>query len=191
MALDDTLLYPQIHTPLGPHQKSFLLQQMVTNAETHNWTVCREGETLGHSALNQMFLYQSLPLKDQGTMWKRRWKDYKHQRWWITPRKQHILDTTGLTHTWEFQFCGSMHRPCRSSTKPNPSMKKKKQMQNSTSNQESICILYLMPKKKISFLQWRVIGYTNHTPGPAPYPGVVGPIQNRIHVSVCALSVLF
>jgi hypothetical protein len=34
---------------LSNHQKSFLLQYIGTNPETHNWTMCRKQETLKQS----------------------------------------------------------------------------------------------------------------------------------------------
>jgi hypothetical protein len=43
-------------------------------------------------------VYYIPPLKTQATMWKKRWKDSKSQRWKVTPRKQLLPDTTGLIH---------------------------------------------------------------------------------------------
>lgn len=39
-----------------------------------------------------------LPLGAQGAMQKRRWKNYESQREWRAPRKQGLINTTGLSH---------------------------------------------------------------------------------------------
>jgi hypothetical protein len=59
--------------------------------------MCREYKILKHSGLNGMSS-QSPPLRDQRIIRKRRQKDCKSQRGWMTPRKQCLPDTTGLMH---------------------------------------------------------------------------------------------
>lgn len=51
--------------------------------------MCREWEALEHAAL-----IKSLPHKAQRSTWKQ--KERWSQSWWLTPRKQHLPDTTGL-----------------------------------------------------------------------------------------------
>lgn len=61
MTPNNILLYLQINVLLGHHQRSSLLQWMETNTETHNSTVCREGDTLEYSVLNRRFPSNSSP----------------------------------------------------------------------------------------------------------------------------------
>lgn len=42
MIPNKVLLYPQISALFNSHQRSFFLQEMGVDAETYNWTVCRE-----------------------------------------------------------------------------------------------------------------------------------------------------
>ena len=51
---NDILLYSYIGALFSHHQRSFLLQQMKTNTETHGQTLGRRWETLEYSALNGM-----------------------------------------------------------------------------------------------------------------------------------------
>lgn len=74
-------------------QKSLLLVFVVLIWKQNCWIVCRDGETLEHSALSQMSLL-NYSLKTQEFMQKRRQKDCQSQRWWMTPSKQYLLDTT-------------------------------------------------------------------------------------------------
>lgn len=58
----------------------------------HRQTLCRERETLEHSALRRMSP-SILPLKAQGTLGKSRQKECKRQKGLRTPRKQDPLNT--------------------------------------------------------------------------------------------------
>ena len=70
---------------------------MGPDTETHDCTMCRKWEALEHSVLNGMS--SSNPsLRAQGTLWRRRQKDCKNQKGWMTPRKYCVPVTTGLTH---------------------------------------------------------------------------------------------
>ena len=60
------------------HQRNFLLQHTGANIETHNWTLCRELETLRHSALNEMSTLNP-PLKSHETPVDRKQKECKNQ----------------------------------------------------------------------------------------------------------------
>lgn len=80
---------------LSQYQRSFYLQQMGVNTETHSQTLCREGESLELSALRE----QIPLLRVQRTFRKRRQKRYKNPREWRTPRNEGPLDTTGLEYT--------------------------------------------------------------------------------------------
>lgn len=51
---------------------------------THNWTMCRKWEILEHLVLNGLSSLNLL-FWVQGLMWKRRRKDSKRQRAWMTP----------------------------------------------------------------------------------------------------------
>lgn len=77
------------------HKKaSFCSKQMGTHTEPHNWTVCREGETLEHSVLPS---WNPLMVA-QGTL-KRRWTGYKESERhrgnvgvFQTPQKHHACE---------------------------------------------------------------------------------------------------
>ena len=60
------LRYLHISASLSPHYRSFLLQEIRINTEIHIWTVCREWETLKHSALNETPMSDPAP-EAQGT----------------------------------------------------------------------------------------------------------------------------
>ena len=51
---NDILLYSYIDTLFNHHQKSFLLQQVGTDTETHSQTLHRDRETLEYTTLNRM-----------------------------------------------------------------------------------------------------------------------------------------
>ena len=54
MAPNNIPLYPYVGVVFRYHQRSFLLQEMGKNPETHNCTVYRKQETVEHSILNGM-----------------------------------------------------------------------------------------------------------------------------------------
>lgn len=64
--------------------------------ETHSWTMCRKSEALEHSQWG--CLYQAPPLMTQESLWERKQKDGKNQRWWVIPRKQFLPDNRTATH---------------------------------------------------------------------------------------------
>lgn len=72
----------------------------------------------------------------QRSKWKRRWKDFKNQRWQVIARTWCFLDTTGLV-----------------------------QVRGGTSTERVPPLLILAGKDKISFLQQRVNRCINHTQG--------------------------
>jgi hypothetical protein len=51
MTPGDILLYAQMSALLSHLERGFLLQQMRTDTKTQRQTLCKERETLGHSAL--------------------------------------------------------------------------------------------------------------------------------------------
>lgn len=58
-------------------------------------------------------------------------------------------------------------------------------------HQEAICNWSLLTKQKVSFSQWSVIGYINHTRGQSLYPGKAGKHKMNcifVHMHVCAGS---
>lgn len=105
MTPNEILLYSQISTLLSHHQKSFLLQQMGTNTETHSQKLCREKhremergregrrngerETIRHKSgcHNQIS-----PFRAKDTAKEGRQKVNKRQKGQRTPRKQGSLN---------------------------------------------------------------------------------------------------
>ena len=84
---NDGLLYPQISALVSSHWRSFFLQQMEVNTETHKWAVYRGWDTVQHSVVNG--IPSSRPYtQGQSAVLKRRQKGCKSQSWGITPRKQ-------------------------------------------------------------------------------------------------------
>lgn len=61
MTPDDILLNSQISVLLIHQQKSFLLQSMARNTETHSRTMCRELETLEFSVINRVLPPKASP----------------------------------------------------------------------------------------------------------------------------------
>jgi hypothetical protein len=101
----DILLYSQSSVLLSHHQRSFLLQKRETKTGAHNGTMCREWDTLEHSALNGRS--PLIPaLSTQGALWKTSWKEpvdvedtnktrpSKHKKNWCT----HELSEAGSVH---------------------------------------------------------------------------------------------
>lgn len=58
---DGVLLYAQMSTLLSHLQRGFLLQQMGTDTESQSQTLCKEQETLEHSAPYRMSPSNSSP----------------------------------------------------------------------------------------------------------------------------------
>ena len=73
-------------------------------------------KSLPHSTINGMSLLNPSQLRDQ---WRRgSQKIVKCQRWWVTPRKQHLPGTTGLTYVW-IQRLWQHTRPAHVQTRQN------------------------------------------------------------------------
>jgi hypothetical protein len=94
----------------GHHQRSFSLQQMRTDTETHNWIMCREWKTLKCSVLNGVSLSNPSPQGSGnwgtgGRKIVRAREDGRHQgiKAFQTPQG---WCTCELTET------GSIHRAC-------------------------------------------------------------------------------
>lgn len=85
---------------------------MGTHTDTHNWTVFKV-RTLGVLTPKwDVFINPTPPymgLKDLCGRGGRK-INWKSQRWWMTPRKQHLPDTTGLMHIWTHRVLGDRHR---------------------------------------------------------------------------------
>lgn len=81
-------------------------------------------------------------------MWKRRQKDFKSQRWCLSPRKHCSLETTGLIHILIHRFCGSMHKLDRFKHDWVPALMRGKCTKNPTSIQVAIYNWYLLAKRK-------------------------------------------
>lgn len=65
---------------------------------------------------------QTLPLKTQSHMWKKRQKNYKRQRQWTT-RKQYLADTVGLMLRWTQRNCDHVYKTRTGSTQTEPQNK--------------------------------------------------------------------
>lgn len=66
-------LYPYMSAALRAHQRSFFVQWMAVNAETHTWSGAENKPQMGH-------LYPPHLYKVQRPLCKKRQKDYKSQR---------------------------------------------------------------------------------------------------------------
>lgn len=120
-------------------------------------------------------LHQSPPLRAQLSVWKRRQKDGKGWRWWMTSQKQCLPDTTESMHIWTHRDCGSEHRAYTDS----------KQMGSQhwdgevdIGSQPLQGAVTDTGKGKICLLHWSLTVYINHTPGQAPYSGVANTKKN-------------
>lgn len=87
-------------------------KKMETSTETHNWKMCREEETLKHSVLYKISPL-NLSLRAEEPIHKRRKKNFWSQKGRLIPRKQCLLDTTGLVHIWTYWYCGIIHMASR------------------------------------------------------------------------------
>lgn len=114
MALHYITLYSLIRVFISHHCRSFLLKSMETNTEAHNWTMYMGWEILKYPVINWR-IDKNPFLVAQGNLWKRRRKDCKSWWGWKTPKKQCLLDTTGLAHMWTLRDCGCLCRACTSS----------------------------------------------------------------------------
>lgn len=92
-------------------------------------------------------------------------KDGKSQRWWMTPRKQHLPNTTGLMHTWthrDWQQAQDLQR-----FKPDKiSWLRREWTQNPTLNQEAMYLLGMENQFYSVEWHWGYQPYSRH----APYP---------------------
>ena len=80
------------------YQRSFLLQQMGTNIETHRHTTGREGVTSEESAGSGMSP-SNLSSRGSGNPVEEETEECKSQRGWRTSRKQGLRYTKGPTMT--------------------------------------------------------------------------------------------
>lgn len=120
-------------------------------------------KTRDFRALNGMPLSQSFPFPAQRSGGKRRKKDCKSWRCWVTASpREHTGSVTACRRTTQVQI------------KHNPSSEESECMRSPTPSLETICNGCLLGKEKISFLQWRITGYIDHTLSQASCPGVVG-----------------
>lgn len=94
MAPDDILPDSEVSTSFSPHQRINFLQKKGINSQ-NNWRVWRVRH---FGILSSKCLYQTLPLKAEKNMEKKKLKDVKNLVWWMTPKIKGHLDTTRLEH---------------------------------------------------------------------------------------------
>lgn len=117
-------------------------------------------------AFSSKCLYHILTLRVQGFMQMRK------QRWWVTLRKQHFPNTTGLMHIYAYWDCDRMHRPAQVQVILNLSMENWKWAQ-SPKLTKKLLQLITDRRGKISFLQWNDPGYINSTLEQASWSGII------------------
>lgn len=118
-------------------------------------------------------LHRPLPFRAQKTMWKRKWKDCKSQKEWITPRKQHLPGTPGLTHIGIHEDCGCMHRS-KPAEVPTPRGRSDRHVLPSLTNKLSQIDIH-------SFLQWRLVHWVYKQVRVGPMLSSRWPTQNKVH----------
>lgn len=153
-----------------------LKQQWFRDPQLDNLSTVRE--ILEHSVLNGM---QISRLKVLGSTKKRRQKSCKSWRWWIAPRKQCLLEKTGLILTWTQRDYGITPKTCTDSEwwKYIP-----RRSRNKVSDFPNKLLQFRSAGKEgeSDFLQWHEVGYINQTPDRSRNGW---PIQNVLHSSVC------
>lgn len=116
--------------------------------ETHNWTMCREWDTLEYSVLNGIFVIKALPsrlkdlcgIRDRITL--RATVDILSQRNCLTDtRLKHMNSETLVAHT----------RPVQVQDRWGPRTRRVKWTGALMPNQEAICNWYLHIKAKLVF----------------------------------------
>lgn len=74
----------------------------------------------------------------QRSIKKRKQKDFKSQKWWMTPRKACLPDTIGLMYKGIPREYDNMFKACIDVNQTNSNTKKEKQTQICTYNKEAI-----------------------------------------------------
>lgn len=115
MTLNDLLLYSYISALLIQHQRSFFLQQMGTNVDTHH-QYYPESERPWNIQPLKGWLHQILRLRAQGFraqgfLQNRKQKECKNQRGWKTTRKQDLLNQYDQS-TYELTEAEAAHTAC-------------------------------------------------------------------------------
>lgn len=100
-------------------------------------------------------------------MRKWRQKDYRGQRWWMTPRKQCSPDIVQLTHIWTYRACDSMFHIHPSQTRS--------QLWEGEKGYKVLSLtkkpFEIIPAGKGNQVSPKVLTeYINHTPGKFPCP---------------------
>lgn len=94
---------------LRPELPSTLIGE---TASCSRWGLPRDPQVDNVPRAKEFYLngmsYPTSSLKPQGSMWKRRWSDFKRQRWWLTPRKHCLPDTPGVLYVWTLE----MYKTC-------------------------------------------------------------------------------
>lgn len=142
---------------------------MVNKTETHNWTICRELETLEQSALTKWDRcpYQTSPLKAHGKNVSVRGGG------WLQEMASSSHSTAG---THEPRDSDSTHTTAQVQSIQNPSVEKGSQTPSPSSHQEGVRKRFATDtcwKWEINSLQWSDTVCQPHTPEQAPGPGVV------------------
>lgn len=123
-----------------------------------------------------MRCFQIPSLKAEGSPRKRRWKDCKIQRKWLTPRKQWC--------TYEIRDHDNMHKKWTGLHQSNSHHWEGEVDRDSHSWPRNYLQLMSDDNRKANFLQWSITGYINHSRiGPkGPMPKSSWLTQNGLHV---------
>lgn len=109
--------------------------------------------------------YHILPIKAEGPIWKKRLKDFRSKRWWMTPRKQHFPQ---LQQSW---FINKFIQTAIAFIKPTQVHTRQKFQHKEgevVTKHHPYLRIYLQfiasENVKMIFLQWIDTGYINHSP---------------------------
>lgn len=131
--------------------------------ETHSWAMCRKSEALKHSQWG--CLYQAPPLTTQESLWERKKKDGKKQRWWMIPRKQFLPDNRTATHLTSQRLVHYTHDLYRFQADEAPAPRRGSRHGVLLLTKKLFETDISWPKGKINVLQWRVIVCIDHSLG--------------------------
>lgn len=91
-----------IYASFNIHQRSLILQQILTNTSVQNWSGVQRIRDFGISELNRTFISHSVNPRVQSLLHKPRWKLCKSKK--QTKRKQHFLFVCFLVQQDNFKY---------------------------------------------------------------------------------------
>lgn len=115
-----------------------------------------------------------------GSRYKRRQKDFRRQRWWVTPRRQQID-----THS-NHRDCDSMHKPAEVQTRQQSQHREGKVDPMSQPQPGSYFQWIPIEKGKICFLRWNALGVSSIYQGRTYTQRQLASIKGLHALFVCA-----